>query len=210
LSFEAVVYRATGYERPLWAFPNTSAGRWNRANSWPAQYLALHPMTPWAEVMRNLDLRTPEEARAMRVPIWAFRITLEEAPLAIAFEDAADHALDPGDLVADDRSGCQALAGGLQSTGTGSITVPSAALPGTRNLVVLRAAAIVDYHREPIDPEDQPAAMIAQDGRCPEGLWHNVHYQHSGTAHAGLQAYLDGDRYEFEQPEVTRASLAVT
>src|SRR6202008_3953962 len=74
VSFEAVVYRATAHEVPLWAFPNTSAGRWNPAGSWPAQYLSLHPMTPWAEVMRTLGLRDEGAAAALRVPIWAVRV----------------------------------------------------------------------------------------------------------------------------------------
>jgi RES domain-containing protein len=205
VSFETVVYRASGHERPLSAFPNTHAGRWNRASSWPAQYLALHPMTPWAEVLRNLDLRAPEDARAMRMPIWAFRFTLAEQPLTIGFEDATGHELDPADLVADDWNACQALAERLYGDGVGAVVVPSAALPGTSNLVVLRPAAVIDYHREPIDPEDQPGAMVAQDGRCPEDLWRQVHYTRSAIAHGALEAHVTGAEFELVQPAVTRS-----
>jgi RES domain-containing protein len=202
LSFQTVVYRATGYERPLWAFPNTTAGRWNPANSWPAQYLSLHPMTPWAEVLRRLDLRRPEDAREMRLPIWAIRVTLGEEPLHLGFREAGDHGVTAEELVADDWSGCQRLAARLRDTGVAAIVVPSAALPGTDNVVVLRPAIIIDYHAEPIDLEDQPAAMVAQHGRCPEGLWRYVHYRRSERPHAALQAYREGTAHQFEQPAV--------
>jgi RES domain-containing protein len=199
LSFRTVVYRATAHDAPLWAFPNTSAGRWNRANGWPAQYLSLHPMTPWAEVMRTLGLRE-EAAGAMRVPIWAFQLTLAEQPLELGFGAAAAHDLDPGDLVADDWSPCQALASRLRDDGVAAIVVPSAALPGTRNLVVLHPAAVIDYHCEPIDPEDQPASMVARDGRCPAGLWRCVHHRRGEAEHAALRAHRAGEDYEFTQP----------
>jgi RES domain-containing protein len=198
LSFRSVVYRATGHDAPLWAFPNTRAARWNLPDSWPAQYLALHPMTPWAELMRNLDLRDADAARELRVPIWALRITLVDEPIALGFAEAADHALAPADLVADDWSACQTATAELHRAGVGSILVPSAALPGTRNLVVLRPAAVIDYHREPIDDLDQPAAMVARDGRCPRGLWDHVSYV--GGPHPDLDAHLAGGEFDFRQP----------
>lgn len=207
MTYHAVGYRAAAFETPLWGFPNVSAGRWNRAGSWPAQYLSLHPMTPWAELLRNLDLRTPDEARRMRVPIWAIRVELADDPLPIDFEDAADHGLGPEDLVADDRTACQALAAALRDRGVGSVLVPSAALPGTQNLVVLEPAVVIDYHQAPIDRDDYPTSMLAQDGRCPEGLWTKVHYIGVGTIHPALQAYVDGEVFRFDQPQVTPVTL---
>jgi RES domain-containing protein len=209
LSFSAVCYRSTGYEVPLWAFPNTVAGRYNPANSWPAQYLALHPMTPWAEQLRNLDLRTPVEGRCMRIPLWAVRLELSDEPARIGFGDAARYGVEPADLVDDDRSECRRLAGALRGAGTRSIIVPSAALPGTENLVVFEPAAVIDYHQEPIDPEDIPSALTGQDGRCPETLWDHVHFLAAGVAHPALQAYIDGADFELVQPPVSAASPAV-
>ena len=207
MSFSSVSYRSTGYEVPLWAFPNMAAGRYNPANSWPAQYLALHPMTPWAEQLRNLNLRTVVEARRMRIPLWALQVELSVEPARIGFADAASYGIEPAELVGDDRSQCQRLAGELRDNGISSIIVPSAALPGTENLVVLDPVAVIDYHQKSIDPEDIPAALPSQDGRCPEGLWELVHFTGAGVAHPALQAYLCGDDFEFVQPPVSAASL---
>jgi RES domain-containing protein len=208
VSFESIVYRTAGYETPLWAVPNVSDGRYNTAGSVPTQYLSLHPMTPWAELLRNLDHRTAAEARSLRVEIWAIRITLREDPTEVTFDSAPDVGLAPEDLVADDQGPCRAAAAAMFSADIPSFFAPSAALPGTTNLIVLQPAVVTDYHVDPVDPEDWPTAMLAQNGRCPEDLWNHVHYKHLLIEHPGLVAWRGGTDYEFEQPEVTAASLA--
>jgi hypothetical protein len=208
VSFESVVYRIAGYETPLWAAPNLSDGRYNHAGAVATQYVSLHPLTPWAELLRNLNHRTAGEARAMRVEIWAIRVTLGEDPVELTFDTAPDFGLAPEDLVADDQGPCRAAATAMFNDGIRSFLAPSAALPGTTNLIVLEPAVVTDYHFEPVDPEDWPTAMVAQKGRCPEGLWDHVQYKHVLTEHPGLVAWQAGDTHEFEQPEVTAASLA--
>jgi RES domain-containing protein len=208
VSFATVAYRTAGYETPLWAFPNLSNGRYNRAGTAPTQYLSLHPMTPWAELLRSLNQRTTAEARTMRVEIWAIRITLEADPVEITFETAPDFGLAAEDLVADDHGPCRAAAAGMYGAGIRSFFAPSAALPGTTNLIVLEPAVVTDYHVDPFDPDDWPTAMVAQNGRCPEGLVDHVHYKHLTTDHPSLVAWRAGNTYEFEQPDVTAASLA--
>jgi RES domain-containing protein len=208
MSFESVAFRAAGYETPLWAVPNVSGARYNHAGSVPTQYLSLHPMTPWAELLRNLDSQTAAEARAMRVEIWAIRIALADDPVDVTFDTAPSFGLAPEDLVADDQGPCRAAAAAMFTAGTRSFFAPSAALPGTTNLIVLEPAVVTDYHVEPVDPEDWPTAMLAQNGRCPEGLWDHVHYKHVTIEHPALLAWRGGTDYEFEQPEVTATSLA--
>jgi hypothetical protein len=209
LSFEAVAYRATAYETPLWAFPNLEDGRYNRAGGRATQYFGLHPMAPWAEQLRCLNRRTADQAREMRIGIWAMRIALDDDPVALTFDDVGRYGLDAADLVSDDHAACRALAEALYADGARSILAPSAALPGATSLVVLEPAAIIDYHAEPIDSEDCPAALLAQHGRCPENLWNHVHFRGPGTSHAALEAWQAGDDYVFEQPEVTKDTLAI-
>jgi RES domain-containing protein len=209
LSYEAVAYRACGHETPLWAFPNTSDGRYNRAGTTPTQYLSRHPMTPWAELMRNMDARAAGAARALRLEIWGIRILLAEAPEEISFDTAGSFGLASDDLVSDDYGPCQSLAAALHAAEVHSFSAPSAALPGTTNLIVLDPAVVIDFHAEPLDPEDWPTALLAQNGRCPEDLWNHVHYKSSPAEHPALAAWRGGDEYVFSQPEVTRATLAV-
>lgn len=208
MSHELVAYRAATFYNPLWPSPNTSEGRYNAPGDGPTQYLSLHPMTPWAEQLRNLDARTAEQARAVRVPVWAMRIRLADDPLVLAYGSVGDYGLHPCDLVADDHSACRALANSLRAREVPAFTAPSAALPGTRNLVVLQPRSVIDFHLEPMDDVDVPCSMLAQDGRCPEGFWQSVHYVGTGVPHAELEAFLHGDDFEFVQPEVTPASLA--
>lgn len=208
MSYELVAYRACGHETPLWAFPNLSDGRYNRAGRLPTQYLSLHPMTPWAELLRNLDHRTANQARTMRVEIWGVRISLIDDPAEISFDTAGSHGVDAEDLVSDDYEQCQALAEQLHANGAHSFIAPSAALPGTSNLVVLEPAVVTDYHSEPIDPEDWPTALLAQNGRCPENLWDHVHYKASPAEHEALTAWRTGDEFTFMQPGVTAATLS--
>jgi RES domain-containing protein len=208
LSFELVAYRACGYETPLWAFPNISDGRYNRAGTRPTQYLSLHPMTPWAELLRNLDHRTAGRAPALRAEIWAVRIILAEDPAEISFDTAGSYGVDAEDLISDDYEQCQSLAELLHANGVHSFIAPSAALPGTSNLVVLEPVVVTDYHFEPIDPEDWPTALLAQDGRCPENLWDHIHYKASPAEHEALVAWRAGDEFTFMQPSVTAATLS--
>jgi RES domain-containing protein len=208
VSAELVAFRASAYERPLWALPNRVAGRWNAAGDPPVQYLALHPMGPWAEVLRHLGRRGAEAARSVRVPTWALRVTLTEPPQPITFASAPQAGLRPEDLVADDHRPCREAAARLRAEGVGAIVTPSAALPGTEVLVLFGARVVAAYDRAPIDPGlDIPAALLQQDGRCPEGLWEAVHHRGGGRRHPALRAFRSGVPYRFTQPPVTAAGL---
>lgn len=212
MSFEAILYRAVMHQTPLWGSPNTSDGRYNVAGDGPpTQYLCFHPHTTWAEQLRNLRITTAEGCRAMRYPVWAIRAFVDEDPVEIDFDNVADWGLEPHDLVSDDRAACRVLARRLFEEGVGAFIAPSAALPGTRNLVVLREAVVSEYHLSPVDPiVDWPTALVEQGGRCPEGLWDQVHHRGAGArSHAGLAAWESGDVYGYEQPLVTGTSLAM-
>jgi hypothetical protein len=204
---ELVAFRLANYETPLWSVPNFSAGRYNDADSGFAQYLSLHPLTPWAELLRNEDRRTRERALLMRYPPWAIRVTLEHEPLALTFDNARDFGLAPDELVSDDHSACRALARSFRETGPHVFTAPSAALPGTTNLVVLEPRVLASWNQLPLSEVDWPGSLTSQDGRCPEGLWDLVHYRASVVKHTALRAWENGEELAFEEPEVLVSSL---
>jgi RES domain len=205
---ELIAFRLANYETPLWSVENFSAGRYNEPDAGFTQYLSLHPLTPWAELLRNEDRRTRERALPMRYPLWAVRIRLDDDPFELTFDNAGDVGLTAEDLVADDHGPCRALAQGFRERGPHAFLAPSAALPGTTNLVVLAPRVLTPWNQVPLDDVDLPGSLASQDGRCPEGLWDVVHYRATGTTHAALDAWRNGQDFTFEEPEVSTASLA--
>ncbi len=202
---EVVAFRLANYETPLWSVENFSAGRYNAAGSGATQYLSLHPLTPWAELLRNEDRRTRDRAVLMRYPLWAIRAQFEDEPFHLTFDNAADVGINPSDLVADDQRPCRALAESFRSAGRHIFTAPSAALPGTVNLIVLEPHVLVSFNQVPLDEIDWPGSITAQDGRCPDGLWEAVHYRAAAGTHLGLAAWEQGEAFAFEEPEVSAA-----
>jgi RES domain-containing protein len=166
-------------------------------------------MTPWAEILRSEDRRTRDRALLLRYPLWVVRVQLDDEPAELTFDDAGGFGLAPDELVADDQSPCQAFAEGQRSAANGMrvFVAPSAALPGTRNLVVLDAAVVTSFEAEPLGPEDLPTAMAAQEGRCPDDLWTLVHYRGAGTPHPALEAWQGGDEFIFGEPPVNASAL---
>lgn len=205
---ELVTFRLANYETPLWAVENFSPGRYNRADAGCTQYLSLHPLTPWAELLRNEDRRTRERALQMRYPLWAIRVELATEPVALTFDSALGFGIDPANLVADDHEPCRALAARFRDGGPHAFLAPSAALAGTTNLVVLEPHVLTSWSAEVVDEVDWPGCLAAQDGRCPEGLWELVRYRGARSPHPAYAAWRDGDGLVFAEPEVTLASLA--
>jgi hypothetical protein len=205
---EVVAFRLANYETPLWAVENFSAGRYNGADSGFTQYLSLHPLAPWAELLRNEDRRTSERALLMRYPLWAIRVQVDAEPVELSFDNATDFGLSPGDLVSDDHGPCRILAEGFRAGGPKAFTAPSAALPGTTNLIVLEPHVLAAWNQVALDEIDWPGSLASQDGRCPEGLWDLVHYRAAGTKHPALEAWEAGEPFLFEEPEVTTSSLS--
>ncbi len=209
---ELITYRCAAWETPFWVDANPSAGRYNRAGEAPTTYLGLHPLTPWAEVLRALAVRDEAGAREVRPPLWTARVALEKRDVVdLTFDVATDFGLTPEDLVADDRTSCQAFATGLRSDPSGptAIIAPSAALPGTRNLVLLGERVISPLLLEPIDPAvDTPTSIASIRGRAPVDLLGLIHYQGSGTRHAALEAWDMGVAYTLDEPELRTDEIA--
>jgi hypothetical protein len=199
---ELVGYRLAGWDTPFWVLPNRRAGRYNEPGAGSTQYLSLHPLTPWAEYMRNEGIVAEQDAAEARPPLWAARVLLAEEPPRIDFDTAADWGLSSDELVADDRSACQRLARELRADplAPDAFIAVSAALAGTENLVILAPRVMVSYLLEPLDPLDLPASVAAEEGRAPPSLPGLVHHFGSAGSHPGLAAWRRGETYEFAEP----------
>jgi hypothetical protein len=191
-------YRLASWRRPLRTEPSRVAGRFHRmTEESPTQYLCLHPLGPWAEFLRASELRTREQLALVRHRTWALRVDLAGL-LRIGFAEAGDHGLRPGDLVSDDLRACHRLADRLRAAGAPGAIVPSAALPGTDNVVLFGERAAAPYLVEPVSAVDVPASLTADGGRPPLGLLERV--RRRGSPHAGLEAWRAGEDFRFEEP----------
>jgi len=193
-----ICYRFAAYATPLRTVPAALPARYTRGDEGePTQYLALHPLGPLAELMRNADLRSPDQIRAIQTRTWALEVPLDDLP-EISFDTAGQFGITAEDLVADDRSACQQLAAQLRPRVPG-IVVPSAALPATWNVVLFGPRVAAPYLTQPVSTLDIPASITAEHGRPPLSLLDLVRFV--GDPHPALEAWRQGLSFGFVEPE---------
>ncbi len=193
-----IVYRHATFATPLRTEPARQPGRYHdEAGATPTQYLCVHPLGPLAELMRGHSLRRPEQIARVRARTWALRLE-QPGLIEIGFGEAVEHGLGAGDLIADDHSACRALAARLRAAGAPGIVVPSAALPGTRSIVLFGPRVGAPYLLEPLGAVDVPASITAHDGRPIASLLERVRFR--GGAHAAYEAWSAGERHAFDEP----------
>ena len=79
------------------------------------------------------------------------------------------------------------------------LIVPSAALPGTQNIVLFGARVASGYLARPLSALDVPASITAEAGRPPESLPEIVRYR--GEPHPELVAHELGRPFRFTEPD---------
>lgn len=198
-----VAYRLSTYGNPLRTERARKPGRYHTGvEESPTQYVCLHPLGPLAEFMRANDLRLPEQVQQVRQRTWALRLEIDRLP-EITLSTADDFGLDATNLVADDPSRCQELGGRLRDEVPG-IVVPSAALPGTRNVVLFGPRVGSPYLLDPVSEVDVPASVTAHAARPILSLLDAVRFK--GDRHAELDAFHRSEEFDFDEPdwELTR------
>lgn len=196
----AIGFRISSWKTPLYVNPPRRPGRFHAAGSPPTQYVCLHPLGPWAEYLRNGDLRNPEDIGDLRLNVWALKLDLSDA-LWLDFEAAErkteEPEMRPEDLVSDDHTACRQFADRLRSDSAAqkAIVVPNAALPGTRNLVIFGPRVQIPYGWDPVDYGDIPACAVTKASQPPEGLLERVRFREQ--PHAELDAWREGRRFDF-------------
>lgn len=185
-----VAYRHAAYDSPWWVIPSTREGRFNRAyEEEPTQYLALHPLGPTAELLRH-QLRGPDLDQAERIlaNLWAVLVDAE-GTVDITFDNcASDYGIKPRELVGDDYAPTQALATRLRGAGIPGFTVPSAALPGTENLILFGPRVAHPYLEIPVTPEECPTGHLSDGARPALEVLALVRFK--GAPHSSLDAWI--------------------
>jgi hypothetical protein len=193
-----ISYRFAAYATPLRTVPASLPGRFNRGDEpQPTQYVSLHPLGPLAELMRNADLREPAQVRAVQMRTWALEVPVDDLP-EITFDTAEFFDISAAQLVDDNRSACQQLAARLRNEVEGAI-VPSAALPGTRNVVIFGPRVAAPYLTKPVSTIDIAASITADGARPVISLLSLVRFV--GHRHSALDAWERGASFEFSEPD---------
>lgn len=176
-------YRHAAYDTPWWAFPSSRSGRFHRGRRDIAQYWCLHPLGPAAEVLRS-NVGPNGDPDDVVLNLWSAIIDFDPAPVVVDFATAPSYGLSAVDLVADDHTKTQELADALRARGHTSLVVPSAALPGTYNLVLFGPRVLHPYLWRPISSQEVPTGHLSDSARPAAevaGLTRWI-----GTPHAGL------------------------
>jgi hypothetical protein len=84
------------------------------------------------------------------------------------------------------------------------LIVPSAALPGTRNVVLFGARVAAPYLAAPVSSLDLPASVTAQDARPLVSLIERVRFKRE--RHAALDAWAAGEAFGFVEPDWSLAA----
>ena len=192
-----IAYRAANCGTPLRVEPSRTPGRFHRAGGFPTQYACLHPLGPLAEVIRRQNLDA-DEAAELRMRIWALRIELDGLA-EVDFSSAGQFGILPEALVSDDCCACRQLADRERSRGARGLIVPSAALPGTRNVVIFGERVAAGYLDTPIAVLDVPTSIVSDQGQPPRSLHPLV--RRVGQTHAGLAAWESAAAFSFGEPD---------
>ncbi len=143
-----------------------------------ANYWSLHPHGPWAEIYRWNGLASVDAIAGLAERLWVGRF--EHLDLLAVEELAEVTGLDDHELTGDRWWPTQRAAGRLADAGHHAVTVPSAALPGTRNLVLLGQRLAISFDDDPIDVIDVPCAVAAEGSHGVTAVLDAV--RHHGTA----------------------------
>lgn len=162
----SVAYRHAAYDTPWWVNPSRRQGRFHRALRETTQYLCLHPLGPAAEFLRHhLGPDGVSAADTAQLNLWAAMIETDGV-VPVAFDDCEDHGITPDELVGDDGyAPTQALADRLRAAGATGLRVPSAALPGTDNLVLFGPRVLHSYLATATSAEECPTGHLSDGAR---------------------------------------------
>lgn len=195
------VFRHASYDSPWWAFPSTRAGRFHRAPSDTVQYLSLHPLGPAAEMLRH-NLGAGGNSDDIVMNLWTAVVDVDDVT-RVDFDDCTRYGLTADELVGDDYTRTQGLADVVRSGGATAMRVPSAALPGTDNLILFGARVLNPFLGDPLTPDEIPTGHLTDGARSPQEVARYVRW--FDTPHKAAEQWKATGRYDlFDDPIVTR------
>jgi hypothetical protein len=121
----------------------------------------------------------------------------------VDFDECATYGCTPDELVGDDYAPTQSLADEVQASGANAMVVPSAALPGTHNLILFGVRILHPFRWQPLAPEEIPTAHLTDRARVAAEVVGRVRW--FGREHSALGQWKATGGYDlFEDPFPTR------
>lgn len=200
---EAVAYRHAAYDTPWWVNANSQDGRFHTSLDQATQYWCLHPLGPAAEMLRHhVGAGHEDDYETVRLNLWAARIPLAGVE-RIGFAECGQFGVTPEELVGEDYSPTQELAARVRAAGMDGICVPSAALPGTENLVLFGTRVLHPYLYHASIQEEVPTGHLTEWAVPPQEVVPHVRW--IGAEHRALSEWLDTGGYTaLDDPDAIR------
>ena len=174
------------------------SGRWHRKGEGYAQYLARSPVGAWAELVRQLTLRTSEQIETVHRRMWQVAVEAGDIADLSTFAKYVECGLDP-EIAVGDHATSQRLADDLRAAGYSGVLSPSAALPdidapnltlfGPRIEIVVDAA--VPSRRNPDPGLWCFAVLLADRAGPPADLLTRTRFL--GAKHLGLELWRSSE-----------------
>lgn len=194
-------YRHAAYDTPWWAFPSSRPGRFHRDHQDTTQYWCLHPLGPAAEMLRH-QIGPDGDPDHLQLNLWTAIIELPDA-IAIDFANCTNYSITPDELVGEDYAPTQQLAETVRQSGSPAMIVPSAALPGTHNLIVFGARVTHPYLHPARTIEEVPTGHLTDGARPADEVIAHVRWH--GEPHSAAEQFKATGRYQrFSDPLPTR------
>jgi hypothetical protein len=196
-----LAFRHASYDSPWWAFPSSRSGRFHRARTDTVQYLSLHPLGPAAEILRH-NLGPAGNPDDVVLNLWTAVIDVDD-PIRVDFDDCVTHGLTADELIGEDYTPTQALADAVRKSGAAAMIVPSAALPGTHNLILFGVRVLNPFLVDPLAPEEVPTGHLTDGARSPAEVAPHVRW--FGASHSAAEQWKATGSYDsFDDPIALR------
>jgi RES domain len=194
-------FRHAAYDTPWWAFPSSREGRFHRAGQDTVQYLSLHPLGPAAEMLRH-NVGPDGDPDDVILNLWTAVVDIDDVT-RIDFADCERYGCTVDEIVGDDYTPTQTLGDDVRASGAMAMVVPSAAVPGTHNLIVFGVRLLYPFLWEPLMPEEIPTGHLSDAARTPAEVVRHVRW--FGAAHPAAEQYQTTGAYDlFDDPMATR------
>lgn len=197
------VFRHAAYDTPWRAISSRDEGRFHRPGQDIVQYLSLHPLGPAAEMLRH-HMGPDGDPDTVLLNLWTATVDVDDDDVTwIDFKDCHAYSITVDELVGDDYGPTQALAAAVQATGATAMVAPSAALPGTHNLMLFGVRVLHPYLWAPMTADEIPTGHLTDGARPPAEV--AAHIRWWGTAHNAAEQWKATGAYDlFTDPIATR------